>query len=138
MRGMSSTYEVVVACHLRDDTPDTVLDTLRWHLGLIEGLPPGVDEEDHPYPLLEPDPHTNAPGGDFASLRQEPTRGWGLFSRNHWLDDDLGQLITLLDLLAPHAETPATPATSASCTPPPPTSRPSPSPTAHTPFTPNP
>ncbi|WP_326687336.1 MULTISPECIES: hypothetical protein [unclassified Streptomyces] len=103
---MSSTYEVVVACHLRDDTPDTVLDTLRWHLGLIEGLPPGVDEEDHPYPLLEPDPHTNAPGGDFASLRQEPTRGWGLFSRNHWLDDDLGQLITLLDLLAPHAETP--------------------------------
>ncbi|MFE0701068.1 hypothetical protein [Streptomyces sp. NPDC058872] len=30
----------------------------------------------------------------------------GLFSRNHWLDDEMGELVTILDLLAPHIEEP--------------------------------
>ena len=30
---MSYHYEVVFGCFLREDTPETVLDTLRWHMG---------------------------------------------------------------------------------------------------------
>ncbi|MGQ4490826.1 hypothetical protein ACN6LM_001633 [Streptomyces sp. SAS_281] len=32
--------------------------------------------------------------------------GWGLYSRNYWLDDDMGELVTVLDLLAPHIARP--------------------------------
>ncbi|MEV7189509.1 hypothetical protein [Kitasatospora sp. NPDC093102] len=111
---MSFHYEVVFTCFLQDDTPDTVLDALRWHLGLASERPAELDEEEHAYPLLSPDPDSRLPGGDFASLRRQ-SRGfmagrqlhaWGLCSRNLWLDDMMGDLITILDLLAPHVEEP--------------------------------
>ncbi|OKJ68560.1 hypothetical protein [Streptomyces sp. CB02460] len=102
---MSLHYEVVFTCFLREDTPAPVLDALRWHLGLTEEPPPGYGEEEHAYPLLSPDPHTRLPGGDFASLRLQD-KGWGLYSRNYWLDDDMGELVTVLDLLAPHVASP--------------------------------
>ncbi len=107
-------FEVVFTCFLRDDTPDAVLDALRWHLGFISERPSGLGEEEHAYPLLEPDPDGPLPGGDCASLRRQ-SRGfgadgeihaWGLFSRNYWLDDDLGELVVILRLLAPHVEEP--------------------------------
>ncbi|MFE7560153.1 hypothetical protein [Kitasatospora sp. NPDC057500] len=111
---MSLHYEVVLTCSLRGDTPDTVLEALRWHLGLVPERPSGLDPDEHAYPLLAPDPDGRLPGGDFAALRprsRSSTAGrelcaWGLFSRNHWLDDDLGGLVTILDLLAPHVEDP--------------------------------
>lgn len=107
-------YEVVFTCFLRDDTPDTVLAALRWHLGLAPERPAELDAEEHSYPLLSPDPDSRLPGGDFVSLRRQ-SRGftpggelhaWGLFSRNLWLDDMMGDLYTVLDLLAPHVEEP--------------------------------
>ncbi|MGI5163128.1 hypothetical protein ACQEU3_02060 [Spirillospora sp. CA-253888] len=109
---MSLHYEVVFTCLLRADTPDPVLAALRWHLGLDAERPADLDEEEHVYPLLAPDPGGFLPGEEFASLRRrsgdraaggEPD-GWELSSRNHWLDDDLGGLVTVLDLLAPYAE----------------------------------
>ncbi|MER6738314.1 hypothetical protein [Streptomyces puniciscabiei] len=111
---MSLHFEVVFTCFLRDDTPDTVLNALRWHLGLTAERPTGLDRDEHSYPVLAPDPDGRLPGGDFASLRRQ-SRGsvagrelyaWGLFSRNYWLDDDMGELVTILDLLAPHIEEP--------------------------------
>ncbi|MFG2564179.1 hypothetical protein ACGFR6_01910 [Streptomyces sp. NPDC048567] len=102
---MSLHYEVVFTCFLRADTPAPVLDALRWHLGLTEEPPPGHGEGEYAYPLLTPDPHSRLPGGDFASLRLQD-EGWGLYSRNYWLDDDMGELVTVLDLLAPHVATP--------------------------------
>ncbi|MFF7454466.1 hypothetical protein [Kitasatospora sp. NPDC008115] len=111
---MSLHFEVVFTCFLRDDTPDTVLEALRWHLGMIPERPSGLDPDEHAYPLLAPDPDSRLPGGDCASLRRR-SRGstagrephpWGLFSRTYWLDDDLGGLVTVLDLLAPHVEEP--------------------------------
>ncbi|MGW1186061.1 hypothetical protein ACWD7Y_14995 [Streptomyces drozdowiczii] len=102
---MSLHYEVVFTCFLRDDTPIAVLDALRWHLGLTEQPPQGYGEEEYAYPLLAPDPHSRLPGGDFASLRRQG-EGWGLYSRNYWLDDDMGELVTVLDLLAPHIARP--------------------------------
>ncbi|MBC9712968.1 hypothetical protein H9Y04_10345 [Streptomyces sp. TRM66268-LWL] len=109
---MSDHCEVVFSCFLRDDTPESVLAALRWHLGLAPERPAHLDPEWHPYPLLEPDPDSWLPGGDTASLRRQSTGftaegeryAWGLFSRNHWLDDDLGYLVTVLELLAPHVE----------------------------------
>lgn len=107
-------FEVVFTCFLRDDTPDTVLAALRWHLGLIPERPAELDAEDHTYPLLSPDPDGHLPGGDVASLQRQ-SRGfaagrelhaWGLLSRNYWLDDEMGDLAIILDLLAPHVEEP--------------------------------
>ncbi|MEU0834048.1 hypothetical protein [Streptomyces sp. NPDC005969] len=111
---MSLHYEVVFACLLRDDTPDAVLDALRWHLGLTPERPAGLDGEERTYPLLSPDPDSRLPGGDFASLQRQSwgftTSGerhvWGLFSRNLWLDDMMGDLDPIMGLLAPHVEEP--------------------------------
>jgi hypothetical protein len=111
---MSLHFEVVFICFLRDDTPDSVLDALQWHLGLTPERPAGLDTEEHTYPLLAPDPDSRLPGGDCASLRRQ-SRGfvaggeihaWGLLSRNYWLDDEMGELVVILDLLAPHVEEP--------------------------------
>ncbi|MFI6520653.1 hypothetical protein ACIBF1_34225 [Spirillospora sp. NPDC050679] len=109
---MSLHFEVVFTCLLRADTPDSVLAALRWHLGLDAERPADLDEEEHAYPLLAPDPASFLPGEDFASLRRKSRDHaagggpyvWELSSRNHWLDDDLGELVTVLDLLAPYAE----------------------------------
>ncbi|MFC9614404.1 hypothetical protein [Streptomyces sp. NPDC056938] len=38
------------------------------------------------------------PGGELHA--------WTLFSRNLWIDDMMGDLYTVLDLLAPHVEEP--------------------------------
>ncbi|MER7765474.1 hypothetical protein [Kitasatospora sp. NPDC096140] len=111
---MSYHYEVVLGCFLRDDTPGEVLDALRWHLGLADERPAGLDPEEHEYRMLDPDPESRLPGGDFAALRLQgrgftadgPQEAWGLFSRNLWLDDMMGDLATLLDLIAPHVREP--------------------------------
>lgn len=112
LRSVSLHYEVVFACYLRDDIPESVLNALRWHLGMDVERPANLDADEHPYPLLAPDPDGWLPGGDFASLRRQ-SRGftatgerhaWGLFTRNYWLDDDMGGLATILDLLAPYVE----------------------------------
>ena len=111
---MSLHFEVVFTCFLRDDTPETVLEALRWHLGLVAERPAGLDADDHTSPVLTPDPDGRLPGGDVASLQRQ-SRGftaghelfaWGLLSRNYWLDDEMGELVTILDLLAPHIEEP--------------------------------
>lgn len=109
---MSLHYEVVFSCFLDDETPPDILDALRWHLGLRDEPPAtlGLDAKDDPYRLLSPDPDSYLPGGDVASLRRQRVGftaagdvfQWGLHSRNHWLDDDLGELVTILDLVAPH------------------------------------
>ncbi len=115
MRCVSSRYEVVFTCFLRDDTPASVLAALRWHLGKARERPTELDGETHAYPLLEPDADSRLPGGDFASLTRqarfvtgegEEHHAWGLFTRNYWLDDDMEELVTVLDLLAPHVEDP--------------------------------
>lgn len=106
---MSLHFEVVFTCFLRDNTPDTVLEALRWHLDMIPKHPSRLKTNEHTYPVLAPDPDGRLPGGDFASLRRQ-SRGfvagrelytWGLFSRNYWKDDEMGELVTILDLLAP-------------------------------------
>ncbi|SCL48220.1 hypothetical protein [Micromonospora chersina] len=107
---MSLHYEVVFSCFLDDETPPDVLDVLRWHLGMRDERPATLDAEDHPYRLLAPDPDSYLPGGDVASLRRQRVGftatgerfQWGLHSRNYWLDDDLGELVSILDLIAPH------------------------------------
>ncbi|MFF3395796.1 hypothetical protein ACFYW1_33345 [Streptomyces sp. NPDC002669] len=104
---MSLHYEVVFTCFLRDGTPEPVLEALRWHTGASEERPPHLDEDEHPYQLLAPDPDSRLPGGEFASLRYQSLGSqdaWGLFTRNLWLDDDIGELTTVMDLLAPHVE----------------------------------
>ncbi|WP_143676615.1 hypothetical protein [Streptomyces sp. TLI_146] len=62
--------------------------------------------------MLAPDPDGHLPGGD--SLRRQ-SRGfvagselhaWGRFSRDYWLDGEMGELVTILDLPAPHIEEP--------------------------------
>jgi hypothetical protein len=112
---VSDHYEVVLTCFLRDDTPPPVLAALRWYLELTDERPPGLDAAEHPYPLLAPDPDSRLPGGESASLHRQSCgfapdgaelHSWGLFSRTYWLDDDLGDLITVLDLIAPHVEAP--------------------------------
>lgn len=113
---MSDHYEVVFTVFLRDDTPEDVLDALRWHLGLRAEMPDAVkaaaETDPYIYPLLEPDPDSYLPGGDVASLKRQlrgtsmdgtDSYSWGLFSRNYWLDDDIGRVDTILDLLAPYA-----------------------------------
>ncbi|WP_121188086.1 hypothetical protein [Nocardiopsis sp. Huas11] len=109
---MSVHFEVVLSCFLRGDTPPAVLAVLRWHLGLSDERPEGLDPAEHPSPLLGTDPESLLPGGDVASLRHRPhgfedfgPRGvWGLYFRAWWIDDAMGGLGTVLDLLAPHAE----------------------------------
>ncbi|MEU9085990.1 hypothetical protein [Streptomyces sp. NPDC048357] len=112
---MSLHYEVVFACFLRDDTPDTVLAALRWHLGLAAEWPAELDPDEEAYPVLSPDPDSRLPGGDRASLRRqsrgfsaagEERHAWGLFSRNLWLDDMIGDVYTVMDLIAPHVAEP--------------------------------
>ncbi|WP_435224378.1 hypothetical protein [Streptomyces sp. Tue6028] len=104
---MSLHYEVVFACFLKEGTPESVLAALRWHIGAIADRPPHLDAGEHPHPLLAPSPNSYLPGGEFASL-QHQSRGnrnaWGLFTRNFWLDDGIAELVTILDLLAPHVE----------------------------------
>ncbi|GAA1096722.1 hypothetical protein [Nocardiopsis composta] len=110
---MSLHYEVVVACFLREDTPPEVLDAVRWHIGLAEERPDGLDPGEHPVPAFLLDPESRLPGGDVAELRRQyrwtapdgaDVYAWGLHARGRWLDDDLGNLAVLLDLLAPCAE----------------------------------
>jgi hypothetical protein len=100
-------YEVVFACFLRDATPEPVLAALRWHTGASADRPPHLDANEHVYPLLAASPDSCLPGGEFAFLQRQ-SRGsldaWGLFTRNLWLDDDIGELVTVLNLLAPHVE----------------------------------
>ncbi len=68
MRRMSERYEVVVTCFLDDDTPAHVLETLRGHLGdAAGGSGPAAPEAD-PWPLLEPDPGSDLPGGEAGAL----------------------------------------------------------------------
>ncbi|MCQ4209411.1 hypothetical protein [Streptomyces longispororuber] len=111
---MSDHFEAVFSCFLRDDTPDSVLETLRWHLGLDDEEPEGLDAENTPYPLLVPDSNSRLPGGDTASLRrtvQEFTTSgeryeWELFARCYWVDDFTLWLDDLLTLIAPHVARP--------------------------------
>lgn len=87
---MSDHYEIVISCFLEDDTPEEVLDTLRWHLGLIEQRPAPLNEDTAPYRLLAPDPDSRRlPGGEIARLQRQ-TRGftaasdpyaWGMYAR---------------------------------------------------------
>ena len=71
-----------------------------------------LDGETEAYPLLDPDPDSCLPGGDVASLQRQlrghaagrDIHAWGLFARNYWLDDEIGELSTILELLAPHVE----------------------------------
>jgi hypothetical protein len=108
---MSMHYEVVFSCFLRDDTPERVLEALRWHLGLAAEWPAGPAADEPVERLLRPDQASNLPGGDIASLRRQAVAGaagsdryaWGLFSRNRWLDDAMGSMTAIMELLAPHA-----------------------------------
>ncbi|MFJ4152764.1 hypothetical protein ACIP10_35045 [Streptomyces galbus] len=43
---MSLHFEVVFTCFLRDNTPDTVLDALRWHLGMAPERPSGLNADE--------------------------------------------------------------------------------------------
>lgn len=98
---MSYHYEVVFGCFLRQDTSEDVLDTLRWHMGLIEDRPSFLErDEDYEQPLM-PDPDSPLPGGALAGLRLQD-RGWGLLSRSYWLDDDIGWVLDLIEFIAPY------------------------------------
>jgi hypothetical protein len=111
---VSSRYEVVFACFLRDDTPDEILEALRWHLGQIADRPPELDAAEHPDRLLNPDPASPLPGGDIASLLDQPTaamaetgsRGWGLFSRTLWPEDAMTEMGSIIQLVAPYVAEP--------------------------------
>jgi hypothetical protein len=108
---MSMHYEVVFSCFLRDDTPEEVIDALRWHLGLAAEWPASLAADEPAERLLRSDQASNLPGGDIASLRRQAVPGaaesdvyaWGLFSRNLWLDDAMGSMTAIMELLAPHA-----------------------------------
>lgn len=69
---MSDHYEVVFSCFLRDDTPESVMAALRWHLGMDAEFPENLDDDEGQlYPLLGPDNHNSSlPGGDVVSLRR--------------------------------------------------------------------
>ena len=98
---MSDHYEVVFACFLHEDTPQSVLDALRWHLGLSRERPDHLDPDVHFDQRLASDPDSPLAGGDIAELRLQD-EGWGLSSRNYWLDDDIGGVFGLIELIAPH------------------------------------
>jgi len=97
-------YEVVFGCFLREDTPETVLDTLRWHMGLLEDRPSFLQPDEYDEQFLMPDPHSPLAGGDLAELRLQDG-GWGLLSRSYQLDDDIGWVFHLIELIAPYAAT---------------------------------
>jgi hypothetical protein len=101
---MSYHYEVVFGCFLREDTPETVLDTLRWHMGLLKDRPGFLERDEYYEQPLAPDPDSPLAGGDVAELRLQD-RGWGLLSRSYWLDDDIGWVLDLVELIAPYAAT---------------------------------
>ncbi|GGN49182.1 hypothetical protein FHR83_008727 [Actinoplanes campanulatus] len=101
---MSDHYEVVFSCLLADDVPAEILDVLRWHLGDLDERPALIEDE-YTYRLLEPDPDSYLPGGEFAQLVRRRDQ-WGLYARIWVLDDDMGYPHELFGLLAPHvAET---------------------------------
>jgi hypothetical protein len=115
MHAMSDHYEVVFSCFLRDDTPESVLAALRWHLGMDAEPPENLSQEEHPDPLLTPDQNNSRlPGGDIASLRRTvqgftasgQRHEWELFSRKYWVDDSMLYLDSILDLVAPHIARP--------------------------------
>ena len=108
---MSVHYEIVLSCFLRDDTPDHVLDLLRWHLELLDDHPDEeADEDEDEVPLFAPDPDSPLPGGAFAELRRQrrgsdadgDIHAWGVYARTYALDDDLGEFFSLFELVAPH------------------------------------
>jgi hypothetical protein len=107
---MSLHYEVVFTCFLRDDTPIETLDVLRWHLGLLDDWPPGLDQGGQVDRLLCPDPASSLPGGDVAALQQQllksapglGTLAWGLFARTLWPDDRMDDMAVVMELIAPH------------------------------------
>lgn len=108
---MGMHYEMVFTCFLKDDTPESVLDVLRWHTGMLADEPASVGSDEYPSPLLTPNPAGSAhlAGGEFAHLIQQ-RRGardaWGLFVRVLWPDDILEELVSILELLAPHVDEP--------------------------------
>jgi len=99
---MSDHYEVVFSCFLLDGTPQHVLDVLRWHLGLVDDCAGVEDYKEMTGRLLVADPNTRLPGSDLAELRLQDD-GWGLFTRNLWLDDEIGWIGEFLKLIAPYA-----------------------------------
>ncbi|WP_345530463.1 hypothetical protein, partial [Actinoplanes utahensis] len=124
---MSYHYEVVISCFLTGRTPEPVLDTLRWLCDLkvttsedSPELSPGFDpsglhdvpddDEDFPYQTLRPDPDSYLAGGEIARLRSQ-IRGfnesgdvveWGFYARTLVLDDDMGEIYRILELIAPY------------------------------------
>lgn len=103
-------YEMVFTCFLKDDAPQSVLDTLRWHMGLLTDRPAAVGADEYPHPLLTPNPDTDRPlpGGEFARLERQSRGGhdaWGLFVRV-LRPDLLDDVVSLLELLAPHVDEP--------------------------------
>jgi hypothetical protein len=107
---MSDHYEIVISCFLDEDVPESVLEVLRWHLGLCSQRPPHLDEAAAPYPVLVPDSDSRLPGGEITRLRRQRlcfgpaghVHGWGLYARGYYLDDDLGEFYAILDIVAPH------------------------------------
>lgn len=107
---MSFHYEVVVSCFLEARTPDTVLGTLFWLLGLTDERPRHLDDDTFPYQMFDPDPDSRLPGGDLAVLRQQkrglPAFGeiteWGLHVRVLVPDEGLGEIYEFLELIEPH------------------------------------
>ncbi|MGW2825910.1 hypothetical protein ACWC24_33625 [Streptomyces sp. NPDC001443] len=108
---MSMRYEMVFTCFLKDDTPESVLDSLRWHMGLRADPPGSVGTDAYPHPLLTPKSgsDTHLAGGELARLVHQ-SRGsrdvWGLFVRVLWPDDILEEAVSILELLAPHVDEP--------------------------------
>ncbi|SDT41678.1 hypothetical protein [Actinoplanes derwentensis] len=107
---MSVHYEVVVSCFLEAHTPDTVLDTLFWLLGLTDERPWHLGDDTFPYQTFDPDPASRLPGGDLA-LFQQQKRGfgphgdiveWGLHVRVLVPDEGMGEIHEFLELIEPH------------------------------------
>jgi hypothetical protein len=109
---VSQHLEIVFSSFLRDDTPTSVLDELRWHLGLSP-VRPVACTIDYADPQLLPNPNTFLPGGEAATLQRQLRswqRGvayyaWGLHARLGWLDDQWANLwLQVAVWLAPHAD----------------------------------
>lgn len=115
---MSDHYEVVLSVFLAEETPVEVLDTIRWHMGLLKDRPEHMgppEDPDFEWRYLDPDPdHPRLPGGEVARLQRQSVGStadgvelhpWGLFYRGFFLDDDLNVPYEILDLVAPHIVT---------------------------------